>query len=185
MQCAPQDTVASAHPTLLSIRCLFSQAGMSLPEQRRPKGFELFPSRPIPQQGEGPILLLFVTRLDRDSIKIPFPAPFQLIFSFMKSESSSVVSLAPRACHAYLDYGVYDSFRDTRAAKAALRLQGNGIWLIGQLVQLSESEVCSVPGVDDAALQAMKQRLATINLGFDTRVPTWNRRRRAVNGLQS
>jgi hypothetical protein len=185
MQSVLQDIAAPAHPALPSTRCLFSRAGVSLPKQRRANSFELLPSPLIMRQRDKPTLLFFVSALDRSSTIIPVSAPLQLIFSFMTSPSSRIVSFAPRACHVYLDYGVYDSFRDTRAAKAALRLQRNGIWLIGQLVQLSEAELCSVPGVDSAAVQTMKERLATVNLGFDTPVPSWNRRRRTVAALKN
>jgi hypothetical protein len=105
----------------------------------------------------------------------------QSAFSFMLSSATdlqrlAVVRLAPLRQRAYLDYGVYDVFKDIPgAAKPALKLEAKGIWILGLLVQLSENDVRRLVSVSDETLERMKRRLARIDFGFDMRIPWWNR----------
>jgi hypothetical protein len=91
-----------------------------------------------------------------------------------------VVRFVPLRKRAYLDYAVYDVFKDLPgAAKPALKLQAKGIWLLGLLVQMSENDVRAVASVGDETLERMKRRLAVIDFGFDMRIPWWNREYKA------
>jgi hypothetical protein len=94
----------------------------------------------------------------------------------MNPQPSNVVRFAPRNRHAYLNYGVYDVLRDVpSAAKAGLVLQQRGVYLLGQLVQMTEEELLSVPSIDAPAIEGMKDRLGKIDFGFGMRIPSWNR----------
>ena len=64
------------------------------------------------------------------------------------------------------------------AARAALRLEDEGVHMLGQLVQMSAEDVRRYSFVDDRAFSAMEGRLAEIDLCFGMRYPAWNRRMR-------
>lgn len=108
------------------------------------------------------------------------------LFTSHQPRRPTVVRLIPPRRNVYLDYGVYDVFRRVPgAARPALRLQKNGILLLGQLVQLSEEEVRAMAAVNDDMLSRMKRHLATIDFGFDMRAPAWEREYRAFTAAIS
>ena len=99
----------------------------------------------------------------------------QLTLSLTSPQRPTVVRFVPRHRHPYLARGVYDTFCDVRGAeKAALKLEANRIFLVGQLVQLSEEEAGAFQFMDQDTLRIMKDELAALGLGFGTRVPSWN-----------
>jgi hypothetical protein len=69
----------------------------------------------------------------------------------------------PRA--EWLDYGVYDVFRDIECAQApALALEARGYYRIGRLLELSEGRLARSRFMSRTALEAMKARLASAGL---------------------
>jgi len=130
---------------------------------------------------------LLVIAKTRNEVYIPKPFPHQLFFSFAPPVSlpaparPTVVRFPPRRHSAYLDYGVYDYFRNVPgAAEPARKLEENRIIVLGLLVQMSEDMVRAVTSIDDDTLERMKAVLAEIGFGFDMRVPWWNRGYRAL-----
>lgn len=101
----------------------------------------------------------------------------QLSLPLEPSHRPGVFHIVPAIRRALLDYGVYDQFRDIPdAAGPALRLEYNGVCMLGQLVQMSEEALRCYPFIDDCALTAMKANLAKFDLCFGMRHPAWNRR---------
>jgi hypothetical protein len=106
-----------------------------------------------------------------DFTATPFP---------LRPPQSSMIGFVPRSRGMYLNYGVYDVFRDLpRAADVALRLDANGIWMLGFLVQMSERDVQRLGLADTPTLDAMKLHLRKIDMTFEMRIPWWNRDNRA------
>jgi len=144
-------------PTRTEAPTLFSHAAVDLPQDVR--------------RSEHEQVRDFVRSLDRR----------RLIFLAWQRDTAArpaeqfVLSLAPpQTCVAfvpmppalpYLDYGVYDSFRDV-AGDAALRLEARGVLYLGQLVQLAEGEVRKLARADDRTLDVMRARLALAKLRF-------------------
>lgn len=92
----------------------------------------------------------------------------------LADETARVVPFVPRHALIYLEYGVFDTFRDVRALRrAALNLESRGILLVGQLVQMHVAELAAF--VDEAVIAAMRERLITVGLDFGMRLPTWRR----------
>jgi hypothetical protein len=163
---------------------LFSQAGISLPALSGPTNLERLASyskvcrpaslrvlhaagcrKPGTCDGFLPVQFSF-------NLRTP-PDPFHPL-------RRSVIELVPRSRGVYLNCGVFDVFRDLPAAgKAALRLEANGIWMLGLLVQMSERDVKRLGSVDQPALEAMKLHLGKIGMSFEMRIPWWNRDNRA------
>jgi hypothetical protein len=97
----------------------------------------------------------------------------QLLLTLAQSPSR-VVTLPPRHTWMYLDYGVFDAFRDVRSLRRpALALEARGILLLGQLVQRPYGEIAYLIG--DAAAAAMGEELAKVGLTFGVSAPNWSR----------
>jgi len=148
---------------------LFLRAGIMLPLQKPPP-----PGSKIRSYFEeltaniGPILL-DVSRQSNASSR-------QLLFLFMLPTRTSVVRFAPKASHIYLDYGVYDMFRDVpHVALAAAKLEAKRVHVLGQLVQLSEERVRAFSFIDDGIIATMREYLAPLGLDFGMRIPSWYR----------
>jgi hypothetical protein len=163
---------------------LFSQAGVSLPIIFRPIFVRRFSSWLSDSCSTQPYLQLVATYQ-----KVNIPSRFyQVQFSFdfaalppFRRTRPSVIHLVPRSRAVYLNCGVYDIFRDLPdAADAALRLEANGIWMLGFLVQMSEHDVQRLGSVDKPTLEAMKHHLSKIGMSFETRIPWWNRDNRVL-----
>jgi hypothetical protein len=105
----------------------------------------------------------------------------QLTLPFAMPQRPNIVRFLPRHQYSCLAYGVYDTFENVpEAAKAAQQLEANHIFLIGQLVQLTEEQVRAFPFMNDTIIRVMKDELEVAGLGFGTRVPSWNKRFRTV-----
>jgi len=103
--------------------------------------------------------------------------PFQLRFSFMRPTRPVVVRLAPRASHAYLDYGVHDMFRDMpELASVARKLEYNDVYVLGQLVQLPEERLRAFPFINDEVIQNLRRRLVPLGLDLEMQIPSWYRK---------
>ncbi len=75
---------------------------------------------------------------------------------------------------------MYDTFQHIAGArKAAVKLETNEVFVIGQLVQMTEDQVRAVPFMDDETLRLIRDELAAMGLGFGYRVPSWSRHYRA------
>lgn len=71
----------------------------------------------------------------------------------------------------WLDFGVFDTFRDlTCARKAALALEARGIHRIAQLIEKTEGQLARQPGMDRGALLAIKARLSRVGLVLGRRM---------------
>jgi hypothetical protein len=104
-------------------------------------------------------------------LDLPLPVP----------QRPQIVRIVPALRRAFLDYGVYDQFCEVAdAARAALALEKSGVYLLGQLVQLTEERMLAYPFVDSAILAAMKSNLAKIDLCFGMRHPAWTRRMQSL-----
>jgi hypothetical protein len=99
----------------------------------------------------------------------------QFSFSFvMDFPVSKVTRFLPRSRYAYLDYGVYDVFRDDPSVgKAALQLEENGIFYLGHLVQLTEADLRKFPFMTETVVAAMKEQLISMQLDLGVAVPSW------------
>jgi hypothetical protein len=107
--------------------------------------------------------------------------PRQLTLPFDPPRRPNVVRIVPPIRRAFLDYGVYDQFcEEPKAARAALKLESSGVFVLGQLLQMSEERVRAFPFINDAALETMKANLKKVDLCFGMRDPQWNRRMRSV-----
>ncbi|UGY07436.1 hypothetical protein [Bradyrhizobium quebecense] len=94
----------------------------------------------------------------------------------LKPQRPTVVRMVPGHRYAYLNYGVYDAFKTVPSvAGAATRLERRGIFVLGQLVQMSENDLRGYGFMSDEIISDMKAHLATVKLGFGMRAPAWNR----------
>lgn len=74
----------------------------------------------------------------------------QLTLPFAPPHPLNIVRFVPPHRRGFLDYGVYDSFRNVPGAgHAAHQLEAMRIYLVGQLVQLTEEQVRAYPFMDD------------------------------------
>lgn len=95
----------------------------------------------------------------------------QLELRFPPVRSRLVIFVSKRR-RGYLDFGVFDVFRDVPAAiKAARRLEARGILFLDQLVRCTEDEVRTLSRADDNALHAMRRRLAIVGFRFGMDIP--------------
>jgi hypothetical protein len=151
---------------------LYSLAGISLPIHERPAISERYLASFASYSASQPRLLT-TGRRGTDNIPIAFKF-CQLHLPFTNARPQAFVRLAPRSSHIYLDYGVYDTFRDVpRAAKAARKLEANRIYVLGQLVQLTEDQIREFHFIDNETIEVMKRHLATIKFSFGMRIPSW------------
>jgi hypothetical protein len=161
---------------------LFSVGGVVLPQLLSPKleqRIQLYFSAVSMSNTE---LLRFL--LVFDSTDVIALSDFQLRLPLSEPIPPSLVRLAPKYRHAYLDYGVYDTFRDLpRLAGAALNIENRGVYVLGQLVQMSEEKVRAFPFMSDTILADMKKHLAIIDFGFGMRIPSWNEKVRGLVAL--
>jgi hypothetical protein len=131
----------------------------------------------LPAQSSKRLRLLVVSAIKSEKNKKP---DCQLPLPLACPRRTNVVRFAARRRIPYLDFGVYDTFQHIAGAKAAaLKLESREIFVIGQLVQMTEEQVRSLAFVDDEALRLMKEELAAMGLGFGCRVPSWTRRYQA------
>ena len=149
---------------------LFSCAGVSLPSVSRPRIDErVFSS--LESFGRRPFYLRCVARQC-----VQFSFDFAATPFLLRRPRSSVVGFVPRSRGMYLDYGVYDVFRDLPdAADVALRLEAKGVWMLGFLVQMSERDVQRLGLAATPTLDAMKLHLSKIGMAFEMNIPWWNR----------
>jgi hypothetical protein len=105
----------------------------------------------------------------------------QLFLPLPSPRPPNIVRLLRRDRYNFLDYGVHDTFYDVpEAAAAALKLEREGIYVLGQLLQMVEDDLRAFSFMDEASVSAMKRRLATIDLTFGMRAPAWNRSYKGV-----
>jgi hypothetical protein len=85
-------------------------------------------------------------------------------------QDEGVIRFVPLRSRIYLDYGVYDMFRDLRSTRtAALRLEEHGVGLVSALVAMTEQQVRSFRFVTDDAFDGMSDRLGRLGIGFRRR----------------
>ena len=91
---------------------------------------------------------------------------------------TNVVRFAPRHTHAYLDCGIYEVLRsDPRLVKVAEALEAEHIYVLGQLVQLSEERISEFDFLDASTREILRNYLIdTTGLNFGMRIPSWSRR---------
>ena len=120
--------------------------------------------------------LLFLVGGMRQAAAQLMPSSTQLTLQLITSQRPSVVRLAPRNCYSYLNHGVHDVFKTVPSVThAAIKLERRGIFVLGQLVQMSEDDLRRFPFLNAAIVEDMKSHLATVNLAFGMRAPAWNR----------
>jgi hypothetical protein len=108
-------------------------------------------------------------------------APIQYLLPLAEPPRSSVVTFLSRDRYGFLDYGVHDTFYSVpNSAAAARKLERQGIYVLGQLVQMSEANLRRFPFMNDSVVEAMKKQLAKIGLMFNVRAPAWNKSYRGV-----
>ena len=144
--------------------CLFSKAGIGLPHHAAPSDAsrvaEYFRRTPHKRLINLVCANAAPEPADAAGHQLPLPLP------------ALDVILVPRISQPYLDYGVYDSFRDVEAlSKVALRLEACGIVHVGHLVQLYAQQVRVLARADHRALEAMEARLASAGLRLGMRLP--------------
>jgi len=167
-----EETAASNHGLSDLASTLFSHVGVDFPLLRGGPG----PSQVQCYMAATGRSFLLLSANRRKDYNPTATYALQLSLPLMVSSNATVLRIAPRRRYAYLDYGVYDVFRDLPlAAGPALRLEAKGVSILGQLVQLSENEVRTLASVDEETIDAIKRRLALVGFGFDMRVPDWNR----------
>jgi hypothetical protein len=159
--------------------CLFARIGLVLPIQSSPGLSERVRAHLCgPGGSEARTLPFMVVSCILTTIT---PFDFQLSLPLSPPRRPNVVRLVPPLRRAFLDYGVYDQFYDLPgAAKAALKLEENGIFLLGQLLQMSDDAILAFPFMNETILETMKKDLARFDLSFGMRHPAWNRRYRSV-----
>jgi hypothetical protein len=100
----------------------------------------------------------------------------QLHFTWAEAVTADVIPLLGQRRQRYLDFGVYDFFRDIpKASRAARGLERVGVCLLGQLVQLREADLGILKCMTPAAIEAIRDNLASVGLSFDMYLPLWNR----------
>ena len=78
----------------------------------------------------------------------------------------------------YLDLGIHDVFRAVPAALgAARRLERKGIYLLGQLVQMSRAELTMRRFADEGVAVLMSEHLTKVGFRFGMHLPVWERTR--------
>lgn len=100
----------------------------------------------------------------------------QLPLPLIQPTRPVVVRFAPRSSHVYLDYGVFDMFRDVPGLSgAAMKLEANDIYVLGQLVQLPEERLRAYPFITDRIVSVLRAQLAPLGLDLGMRIPSWYR----------
>jgi hypothetical protein len=101
----------------------------------------------------------------------------QLRFSFMENSTpNNIVQYVSQPRQMYLDYGVYDTFRDEPGlVNPSRKLERQGIRLIGNLVQMSREELATFSFLDADTLDQMEAQLALAGLRFGMNIPWWGR----------
>jgi len=100
----------------------------------------------------------------------------QLCFVWAQARESNVVSMPSRRAVRWLDYGVFDMLRDCGPARAAaIELEENGVYLLGQLVQLTRDDISLLRHVTDPGIDAIEAELATMGLRLGMNIPSWTR----------
>jgi hypothetical protein len=129
------------------------------------------------KQTDRPLRLVLVS--DAQTV-VTFPDR-QLPLPLELPRRPSLARIVPAIRRAFLDYGVYEQFRDEpESFDAALQLEKSGIYMLGQLIQMSEDQLRAYSFINDRVLQSMKANLARFDLGLDTRHPPWNRRMKSI-----
>jgi hypothetical protein len=175
LHCAARSTTASSSGMQVTRdnTTLFSYFGIELPERVPPSLSErvllYFACRP--RLGNASLILLSLSKSSRY-------ATTQLLLPLGKPQRRFPVRFVPRNRRVYLDYGVYDTFRNLpEVAKTALKLEAKGFNLVGQLVQLSEEQVRAFSFIDERTLKRMKDHLAKVAFCFGMEISFWNRSR--------
>ena len=85
-----------------------------------------------------------------------------------------ISGMAPTYAHPYLDYGVFDCFRDEEALRRpALAIEARGILVLGQLTQLDYGHMARM--LSDTTATRMREQLRSLGLDFGLRLPRWQR----------
>jgi hypothetical protein len=147
---------------------LFSNVGIMLPFQLTPRLNSKIHSY-LSRASSRPILLEVHRHYD-------FGGDNQFPFAFAAPTPTAVIKFAPRASHVYLDYGVFETFRDVPlVALAAAKLEAKRIHVLGQLVQLSEQRLRAFSFMNEIIVTKMREHLAPLCLDFGMCIPSWYR----------
>ena len=124
---------------------------------------------------EWPSCYIFVIYRQYAALNSKGDSNCQLSFCFMKPVRPNVIRFIPKCSYPYLDYGIYELFRNTQnAAPAALRLQKRGLRYVGHLVQFTESDLRALPFMTDLAITEISDGLKECGLALGSAVPLWN-----------
>ncbi len=89
---------------------------------------------------------------------------------------ANILKLVPRKATPYLDYAILDYFGDNPAiARAARQLDRHaGVYLVGHLVALTETELRQFGAVTEEVLAELRATLEKIGLGFGMCTKLWS-----------
>jgi hypothetical protein len=150
---------------------LFTAVGIVLPGQTPPLPAQLIAQYFERRRNRGPVLLAL------EPGELDFAEGEQLGLPITAGHSR-----CEARCPSWLDYGVFDTFRDIESARpAALALEARGVNRIGELLRLSEGRLARSRHMNPTALAAMVERLgrAGFQLGrpIDVAAPAQDDRR--------
>lgn len=158
---------------------LFQRAGLTLTEQAAGSASETLQSYLAAVAPQHAILI----HSSDTPIDFEHRLPLQLPLPFKTPERPAVVKLAPKASHVYLNYGVYDVFRDVPIlANPAVRFEANDISLLGELVQIPENALRTFSFVTTEVVSELRRHLSQLGLDVGMSIPSWNRDYRRLLG---